>query len=87
MHLAVGTKVTFQASELTGLISSEILDLSINNISLGRERAYLLSFFREDAAEHIKAVSSSGYTLYCLSIVEGEWEFEVSKAPELQEET
>lgn len=86
MHLAVGTRVTFQEQELMALLSSEILSMFVNDTPLGAERAYLVSYLREDAAPAITAVSSSGYKLDCQEIDAKEWTFEVTMAPPREEE-
>lgn len=82
MHLAVGTRITFQERELIGLLSSEILTLSVEDHALAKEQAYLVGYIRVNAADKITAVSHSGYELQCLEIDDKDWTFEVTVAPD-----
>ena len=86
MHLAVGTKVTFQEQDLIALIRSDILTLAFegqeNATSVDASRADMVVYIREEADDHITATSSSGYKMQCEEISrEREWTFEILVAP------
>ena len=87
MHLKEGTKIVFDEAEVVAMASSGILTISIGEVTLAEDQAFLLRYLIEDAAEVIEAVSSSGYELDCRAIdpVEEEWTFMVVKEPESEE--
>jgi len=86
MLMPVGTRIVFGNEEFVALVSSGILEVTIGDVPLQREQAFICRYVEPKAAEFITVRSCSGYEMQCLSLVDGAWELNVVAVPEDEEE-
>jgi len=87
MRMPVGTRIVFGNEELVALVSSGILEVTIGDVPLQRDQAFICRHIEPKAAEFITVKSSSGYEMKCLSLADEEWALAVVvEAPEFEDD-
>lgn len=83
MLMPVGTRIVFDNEQMVALVSSGILEVTIGDVPLQKEQAFICRYIEPRAAEFITVKSSSGYEMKCLSLADQEWALAVVvEAPE-----